>query len=278
MRQSQMTTGAAGRRPVHLQRLAKDKASGYGGSQTVYVDLDRSGVLRRAGTQRGSAGQPRERPGPRGGCQDQSRGTGRCRSCDGPHRHVTTRIIPPGDSEFVGLFDSFTREAFQLETLQSYSAAGEDADLAAFLAGRPGPAVDEHEAWLSMVRRNTAAGREMMRAHVVVESLSPYMRYEVCWPYTVCTAAGEDVRLVVMPAAGWFSGFLGGDFWLFDSPRLYRQHHDDAGRYLGTEPIDDPSAVAWARRAREFACSAGVPWADYVEARPELAALPARVS
>lgn len=181
---------------------------------------------------------------------------------------MTGRIIPPGAPEFVSLFDTFDDEAFNLESLQDYRGAGEDADVAAFLAGDPPPG--GHDAWLDMVHRNTTAGRTMRRVHVLVEPLTDYARYELCWPYASCTAAGEDIRIVTVPSQHQVPA--GGDWWLFDSTRLHRQHHDEAGRWLGTEPVDDPGAATRAAQLRDDLWAAAAPWAEFISARPELAA------
>lgn len=183
-------------------------------------------------------------------------------------RRVTGRIIPPGAPEFVALFDTFTDDAFQLETLQDYRAAGEDDDVAAFLSGAPAAPAHGHDAWLDMVRRNTSAGRTMRRVHVLVEPLSDYARYELCWPYASCTAAGEDIRIV--PVIDPHRVPAGGDWWLFDGARLFQQHHGVDGRWMGTEPVDDWDVAA--RRVRDALWQVATPWADYVGARPELAA------
>lgn len=183
---------------------------------------------------------------------------------------MTGRIIPPGAPEFVGLFDTFADEAFQLETLQDYRGAGEDDDVAAFLAGAAEPPVPGHDAWLDMVRRNTSAGRSMRRAHVLIEPPSDYARYELCWPYASCTAAGEDIRIV--PVIDMSQVPSGGDWWLFDGARLFQQHHGVDGRWLGTERVDDPGKAAAARRVRNELWRIAIPWAAYIRARPELAA------
>ena len=180
---------------------------------------------------------------------------------------MTGRLIAPAAPEFVALFDTFEVDAFQLETLQTYGAAGEDADAAAFLAGQSVPPDPSHEAWLDMVRRNTTAGRTMRRVHLLTEPLTDYARYEVCWPYALCTSAGEDIRLITSPESS-----APGDWWLFDSRHLYRQHHDPQGRWLGTEPVDDPAAIEAARRLRDTMWPRATRWADYIAARPGLAA------
>ncbi len=186
---------------------------------------------------------------------------------------MTATLIPPGAPEFVALFDRFRTSAFRLETLQSYGASGEDADVTAFLAGDPVPADPGHDAWLDMIRRNTAGGRTMRRVHVVLEPLSAYMRYELCWPYALCTAAGENIGIVSTPSGLWPSGLpvVGTDFWLFDSAELYEQRYDDQGRWLGTEHIADSARVDQACWWRTIASKQAVPWANYMAGHPDLA-------
>ncbi|MGH3905607.1 MAG: DUF6879 family protein [Pseudonocardiaceae bacterium] len=78
---------------------------------------------------------------------------------------MTAELIPPGAAEFVGKFHEFRYSVFRLETLQSYSNSGEDADFEAFVSG-PGlrgaaaPCTDTDRAAgvLRRVRRRIRAG------------------------------------------------------------------------------------------------------------------------
>jgi hypothetical protein len=125
------------------------------------------------------------------------------------------------------------------------------------------------------------AGRTMSRVHVVVEPLTDYMRFELTWAYAPTVLAGEDVRIVPVPeGCGWPERLPepGTDYWLFDSETLYRQHYDESGWWLGTQPVDDHREIALAVRWRDEALSIAVPWHEFVRNRRELIPyLPAEV-
>jgi hypothetical protein len=195
---------------------------------------------------------------------------------------MMAELIPPGSPKFREKFRQFRHSVFRLETLQDYGGSGEDAALQAFRAGaahppdRPGKA-----AWTAMICDNVAAGRTLQRVHVVTEPLTRYMSFELTWAYQPNAAAGEDIRIV--PVAGgqpWPPELpQATDFWLFDSAQLYTLHYDADGTWLGTEPVVDPATIAQACAWRDAALRLGMPWTDYIAARPQLArhvkALPA---
>ena len=91
---------------------------------------------------------------------------------------MSARLIPP--DEFNVPTHRFHYSAFRLETLQDYAGSGEDAEIAAFLAGRPRPPLDpEHEQWASVLRDHLRDGRVVQRVHVVIEPPSGYARWEL---------------------------------------------------------------------------------------------------
>ncbi|HEU0087990.1 MAG TPA: hypothetical protein VFQ77_10115 [Pseudonocardiaceae bacterium] len=186
---------------------------------------------------------------------------------------MTAALIPPGAPEFVGKFHQFRYSAYRLETLQSYGNSGEDADFAAFVAGRPKPPNPGHEQWQAMVRANLAAGRIMQRVHVVIEPLSQYLQLELTWGYGPNAAAGEDIRIIaVRRGERWpLDVPEGTDYWLFDSAELYQQHYDADGTWVGTEIVTDPARIVTACHWRDAALHHSMPWRDYLADRPELA-------
>ncbi len=189
---------------------------------------------------------------------------------------MTAELIPAGASEFETKFTRFRRSAFRLETLQSYGNSGEDAELAAFLAGERQPPPDElHRWWHGLLRAAVRDGRTMQRVHIVTEPLSEYLSYELTWAYGPNVAAGEDIRIIAVPTGeAWLAWLppMGTDFWLFDSTDLYQQRYDPDGTWLGTLPVDDPGSVAVACEWRDVALRQATPWAKYVSSRPELMA------
>jgi hypothetical protein len=181
--------------------------------------------------------------------------------------------------EFDARFRRFRSSVFRLETLQEYRGSGEEDAIAAFQSGLAEPPDDPEQAdWEEMIRANLRAGRVMQRVHVVVEPLSPYMRFELTWAYAPNAAAGEDIRIIPVRENEWPPELPRQDFWLFDDIELFAAHYADDGMWLGVEPVTEPAQVEVARRLRDVALRLARPWREYMAARPELAArIPAAV-
>jgi uncharacterized protein DUF6879 len=181
--------------------------------------------------------------------------------------------------EFDARFRQFRSSVFRLETLQVYRGSGEDDAIAAFQAGLAEPPEDpEQTDWEEMIRANLRAGRVMQRVHVVIEPLSPYMRFELTWAYAPNVAAGEDIRIIPMRENEWPSELPRQDFWLFDDVELFAARYADDGMWLGVEQVADPAQLVAARRWRDAALRLALPWREYMAERPELAArIPAAV-
>jgi hypothetical protein len=89
-------------------------------------------------------------------------------------------------------FDAYQREAFRLETRQSYGVESERDEYEHFLAtGRLD--IPDSDQWLTRVRHFRRSGRWIGRVHVLTRPLTDYLRYEFA-VYDFIAAAGEDVR------------------------------------------------------------------------------------
>lgn len=165
---------------------------------------------------------------------------------------MPAQLIPP--HEFSVITHPFRYSAFRLEALQDYGGSGEDAELAAFLAGQPRPPRPEHDQWAEVIRGHVHEGRILQRVHVVTEPLTDYIRWELSWGYAPSVEAGEDVRVIAVPAGQqWPHDVQQRDFWLFDASELYDMHYDQDGMWLGVEQVTDPGRIVAACRWREAA-------------------------
>jgi hypothetical protein len=180
------------------------------------------------------------------------------------------RRIGPFGPEFDQLFKDFRHTAFRLEVLQGYSVPYEEEPIRRFLANEPPPADPDKEQWLAFIRAAVGAGKLMQRVHVVVEPLSPYLRYELAWEYSCNVAAGEDVRIVAIQAGSWPNEMPRHDYWLFDSRTLCVMDYDDEGRLLGADLVDDPGEIVQHNAWRDAALHQGVPYRDYVRRHHDL--------
>ena len=183
---------------------------------------------------------------------------------------MTTLITP---DEFNALTQPFRQRVFRLETLQVYRGSGEDEWTRLFQAGASAPPSDpEQDEWESLIRHHRRAGRLVQRVHVVVEPVTPYLRFELAWPYALSVAVDEDVRII--PVSGdddWPPGVPHHDFWLYDDIRRFDAEYTDDGTWLGVVPVDDPAAVEAACRWRDAALALAQPWGLFMAGRPDLA-------
>jgi hypothetical protein len=158
----------------------------------------------------------------------------------------------------------FARSAYRLETLDWYTSPATEARLARFLAGEAvTPA--EREGWLSMLRRDRAAGKTIARVHVIAEPLTDYLRYELAC-YESSAAAGEDIRILPAGAAAGLD-LPDFDYWLFDDLRAAVQYYGARGAWLRAELVTDTAFIASCRRWRDAAMSAALPLHAYMAER-----------
>jgi hypothetical protein len=177
---------------------------------------------------------------------------------------MASRVIrAPAGPEFARLFTDVQQSWFRLETLQRYDAAYERDDFAAFLRGEP--ITNDPGPWQAMIREHVAAGRDLVRVHVVEEPLSDYIRYELA-AYVPNVDAGEQVRLIPVQRGTWPADVPRHDYWLFDDNRLWLMDYNPAGAFEAAKLVDDPSAIEQHRRWRDTAIASSIPLADYAAA------------
>jgi hypothetical protein len=138
--------------------------------------------------------------------------------------------------------DSYVRSAVRLETLQSYTVPGEEAQrIAAWKAGHPRPERSVRtSSYLREVAQHTLAGKQRARIRVIDHPISEYVRYEL-GGLIESQAAGEQIHIAVRRGASTATAAslldLPGDFWLFDqdtpSAAAVLMSYADDGTYLG---------------------------------------------
>ncbi|MFE9659717.1 DUF6879 family protein [Streptomyces sp. NPDC005955] len=163
--------------------------------------------------------------------------------------------------------EDFDREAFRLETLDDYSKSGGVDAYRAFLAGEPQPEEHKTAAWLTTVGSAVQSGKRIYRVHILARPLTDYLRFELSWGYRRNMTAGEEFFILdtthrenPIPDAP--------DFWLFDESAIGAMTYDGAGKYLGTDFLEQ-GELARFLAYRDTAMSQAVPfaewWAEYGE-------------
>lgn len=153
-----------------------------------------------------------------------------------------------------------TRSAFRLELLDSYDVDSDGGDFERFLRGEVSPTLERKQPWLNRLRREAESGILNHRVHVLHTPLTDYLRYECEWGYAYNAAAGEDIRILDLAERAAPPGLVDHDFWLVDDQHAIRMHYDRAGRFLGAEPVDDPSPY---QQARDVVVAAAEPFPSW---------------
>jgi hypothetical protein len=147
--------------------------------------------------------------------------------------------------EFGPLFESFKKSAFRIETLPYYLVDEEAEELQSFMQGRPFP-FTKGEGWIKTIKAINDSGRKIGRVRVVPNPTTSYFKFELEWHYLYNAEAGEDVRFI---AASRVPAIPFKDTWLFDDDIAVDLIYDSEGRFLYPDRVDDPEALARARKA-----------------------------
>lgn len=170
------------------------------------------------------------------------------------------------DPGFNRLFTDFRFTAYRLEALQHYAVPYEQREFELFLSGRERGEFPGIAQWIEeTVKPARRAGKHLHRVHVVEIPLSDYVRFECAWAYTHTVRAGEDVRLVPVPAGEWPEGLPRHDYWLFDSSILVVMHYKDDGAFEAAEIVDDPERIVQANLWRDLAVNRSLPFETFAE-------------
>ncbi|WP_436759428.1 DUF6879 family protein [Streptosporangium sp. V21-05] len=165
--------------------------------------------------------------------------------------------------EFGKLFDNFEREAFRLETLDYYDAAGTRVGLPAFLAGEEEPEQFKKSPWVTTVGNATKSGKRMYRVHVVTTPLTDYLRFEFAWGYHRNMEAGEEFFILDL-AEHPVPGLLNYDFWMFDEQTVVRMFYTPQGAFEGAEIMPEDKASEHIR-CRDLAMKHAEPFVSFWE-------------
>lgn len=162
---------------------------------------------------------------------------------------------------FNQLFRDFTRSAFHLEMRDVYAVTEEVEPLRKWQRGEP----DDYEwvrEWHELIKSATGAGKSVVRARVVTEPVTDYVRFE----YDMArfnVAAGEQLYWVPRDRTAGIE-FPQHDYWLFDDEVVGFNVFADDGSSFAAHLTRDPAAVAQCVRVRDQVLAVGIPHEDYI--------------
>jgi hypothetical protein len=168
------------------------------------------------------------------------------------------RTIP--DTEFWAQLAGYQKSAWRWEQQPAYDVTYEKDQWQAWLAGTPIPPTENKELgeWMAQVRAQTDSGKTIGRVRVVDTPPTDYQQW-MRWMDRWNREAGETVQHLTRAAArveGIIPAIGPHDWWLFDDARLLVMHHDDQGRPVRYELVEDEPEVGQAIRWRALAIAA----------------------
>jgi uncharacterized protein DUF6879 len=171
--------------------------------------------------------------------------------------------------ELIRVLDDWRETSFRLESLDEYNVEHEAERLGAYFRGEPVRPYDPgQQEWLDELRLEQEQGKRRVRVHAIGGPLTPYLRYEIEWAYTVNAAAGEDIR--ILHRETWADTPFGErppDFYLLDDSVVAVMAYDDEGHWLGGDVITAEAEVDRYRRIRDQALAEAVTLAAYLAAQ-----------
>ncbi|WP_155123665.1 MULTISPECIES: DUF6879 family protein [unclassified Actinoplanes] len=152
----------------------------------------------------------------------------------------------PG-TEFWRAFETFKRSAWRWEQQPAYHLGYEQAQFDQFLAGHPESPLENEElgSWMKQVAAHVNHGRTIGRVRIVETPPTDYQRW-MRWMDKFNRGAGETIQYLTRHGAqkaGIIPGIGAEDWWLFDDRRLLLMRHDDKGRRVRVEAVEDEPEV-----------------------------------
>ncbi|WP_405162480.1 hypothetical protein OG203_40395 [Nocardia sp. NBC_01499] len=157
------------------------------------------------------------------------------------------------------LFRECHREAFHLETRDSYAVPHEAERIARFLNDEPPP--DPKTPWQDLMRETTGRGVTVSRVRVITVPHTDYHRWLLS--ATVHNVnAGEDIRYVPRHLAG---NVPSDDWWLMDGERVAYNLVADDGTQAGIGITTDPRIVDYCADVKRRLWALATPYAEYLD-------------
>ena len=165
---------------------------------------------------------------------------------------------------WVELFENCRESACHLELRDAY---GVDSEKEQFARWRREPYerttedVESRRWWLDMLGSVTGRGVKVLRARVVSEPVTEYIKFE--WAGTaINVGAGEEVRWLPRHKASDIA-IPGNDFWLFDGRLVVFNHFTGDGAWLGNEVTEAAPVAELCRSAFEDIWARATPHSEY---------------
>lgn len=133
-------------------------------------------------------------------------------------------------------FNSFKKNAFRVEILQSYDVSEEQDAYDYFLINKELPEWSQDE-WLNIIKQAKTRWATMQRVHLIQFPISQYLSFEL-EEYKNNIKAWEEIFYIPIEKC---SIKIESDFWIFDDTTVLKMNYDNDGAFINFEEIEDIS-------------------------------------
>lgn len=164
------------------------------------------------------------------------------------------------EDEFDEELAAIERDAFHLETRDSYALGYEAADFERFLAGEPvpPPELDWWRPWLDRIAQFTSEGKTVRRVRILAEPPSTYQRW-LMWADPWHAEVGERIGYLKRSRVRSLPLPLPYDWWLLDDERLIVMRFTDDGEIKEKILTNDRTLLVRHREWRDLAVAVATP-------------------
>ena len=149
-------------------------------------------------------------------------------------------------SDLAGIVWGAKSSVFQVETLDSYGVAHEDAVYRAYCEKRK-PSEEElagYHFWFGKVRDAIARGVDVARAHFMPDELNEYLEYEIGYGYRQwCIPLGEKVALLKRSEFPELAKSAYRDFYVIDDARVLFPVYTPDNKFVGLQELTSQDTI-----------------------------------
>jgi hypothetical protein len=157
----------------------------------------------------------------------------------------------------------------QVEALDHYGVPDDDLMFSLWRRGDEPTAeqLSGYAGWFGQVREAAHRGVQIDRVHVVPETLTPYLRFEIEFAYRrFCQPNGENVWILQREVHPALASRVVQDFYLIDEERVLLPKYNSLNNFVGLQETGESSTVELHRALREDLLKSALPLEQFYSA------------
>lgn len=170
--------------------------------------------------------------------------------------------IPMSNEEWIQVSTTFQHVLFRLEAMPEYSSEAEKPLVENYETGKPVPLQGPLADYFDRLGKLIKSGKEVERLHVVPDTLTPYLRWEIFWAYQ--HMADRGVKVYLLPQSKFPElAAKASEFYLIDDSILVHVCYDSKGAFTELQRETDQAKIVEAKNLRQQLIAAAIPFEEF---------------